>query len=75
MIIAHNHPSGDPVPSQEDTALTHRLAVAGELVGIALLGHLIIARGGFYSFASAGALHPGKQVQATCAKQTQPKME
>ncbi len=43
LIVAHNHPSGDPTPSAEDLALTARLQAAGELVGLALLDHLIIA--------------------------------
>lgn len=42
IIIAHNHPSGDPAPSAEDFAFTRRLAEAGEVVGIRLLDHLII---------------------------------
>jgi DNA repair protein RadC len=50
-IVAHNHPSGDCTPSDEDRRLTFRLRDAGELVGIPLLDHLVIAVSGFYSFA------------------------
>jgi DNA repair protein RadC len=53
-IVAHNHPSGDPTPSRDDRELTLRLRAAGELVGVAILDHLVIARGGFYSFARDG---------------------
>ncbi len=42
LIVAHNHPSGDPAPSPEDIAVTRRLAEAGELLGIELLDHIIL---------------------------------
>jgi DNA repair protein RadC len=48
-VVAHNHPSGDPSPSSEDIALTQRLRAAGDLVGIPLLDHVIIGRGGYVS--------------------------
>jgi DNA repair protein RadC len=44
IIVVHNHPSGDPTPSAEDTAITQRLRQAGELLGIKVLDHVIIAR-------------------------------
>lgn len=53
VICAHNHPSGDVTPSQEDRALTTRLRAAGELLGITLLDHLILGES-FYSFADQG---------------------
>jgi DNA repair protein RadC len=46
LLIAHNHPSGDPEPSAEDLSLTRRLASAGTLLGIELLDHLILGDGG-----------------------------
>lgn len=42
IILVHNHPSGDPSPSQEDIDISHRIKSAGELLGIELLDHLII---------------------------------
>ncbi len=48
-LVAHNHPTGDPIPSEDDLNLTARLRAAGELVGVALLDHLIIAADGYYS--------------------------
>src|SRR5437870_6760500 len=42
VLIAHNHPSGDPDPSGEDVALTRRLASAGSLLGIEIIDHLIL---------------------------------
>ena len=50
VIVAHNHPSGDPEPSQEDLAVTKRLHEAGVLLGIPLLDHIIVGeRGSFTS--------------------------
>ncbi|KAB2878429.1 MAG: hypothetical protein F9K34_17765 [Albidovulum sp.] len=43
VIVFHNHPSGDPTPSPEDIAFTHRLSEACELVGLRLVDHLVIA--------------------------------
>ncbi len=43
VIIAHNHPSGDPTPSEEDRSLTRRLLEAGKLLGVPLVDHLVVA--------------------------------
>jgi DNA repair protein RadC len=56
VIISHNHPSGDPTPSQDDIRLTERISKAGELLGIKLLDHVIIGELGHYSFSDAGRL-------------------
>jgi DNA repair protein RadC len=58
FICGHNHPSGDPAPSQEDRTLTRRLVDAGKLLGIALLDHLILGDGttAYFSFADQGLL-------------------
>jgi len=56
VILVHNHPSGDPSPSEEDVRLTKRIAQAGHIMGIDLLDHLIIAENGCYSFKNAGGL-------------------
>ena len=48
IIVAHNHPSGDPTPSPEDVAITRDLVSAGKLLGIDLLDHLVIGSGGRY---------------------------
>lgn len=50
-IVAHNHPSGCATPSEEDRQLTARLAVAGDLLGVPIVDHLVIASDGYYSFA------------------------
>jgi DNA repair protein RadC len=46
LIVAHNHPSGDPRPSAEDRTVTTRLANAGRVLGISLLDSLVVVRGG-----------------------------
>ncbi|RAP77862.1 RadC family protein [Paenibacillus montanisoli] len=56
LICVHNHPSGDPTPSAEDIALTHRLMEAGELVGIEVLDHLVIGDNRFISLKELGHL-------------------
>ena len=56
VICAHNHPSGDATPSQQDIQLTHRLYEAGELIGIRLLDHLIIGDNQFTSLKEKGYL-------------------
>ena len=48
VIVAHNHPSGDPMPSDEDIAETKRLVEAGNLVGIPLDDHIVIGRRGLH---------------------------
>ena len=50
IIAFHNHPSGDPTPSQEDRALTERLRKAGKILGIDLLDHVIVAPSRYWSF-------------------------
>jgi DNA repair protein RadC len=56
VIVAHNHPSGDPAPSGEDLRITAELAEAGRLLDIELLDHLIIGRGRWTSLRALGAL-------------------
>ena len=56
VILAHNHPSGDPTPSEEDRNLTERVYKAGEIIGIRLVDHLIIGDRCHYSFLEAGGM-------------------
>lgn len=53
-ILVHNHPSGDPTPSHEDLQLTRRLRKAGEMMGVAILDHLVIGKGRYVSFVDDG---------------------
>lgn len=52
ILLIHNHPSGDVEPSEEDLAITHRLVQVGELLGIQVLDHVIVARRGIVSLRS-----------------------
>ena len=56
VIFLHNHPSGDPTPSQEDRVLTARLVSAGKVLGIRVLDHLVVGDGCYISFADQGWL-------------------
>lgn len=50
MVLAHNHPSGHPAPSDEDLMITERLVEAGKIVGIEVVDHIILGRETYYSF-------------------------
>ncbi|OFV84718.1 MAG: hypothetical protein A2W26_13655 [Acidobacteria bacterium RBG_16_64_8] len=52
VVLVHNHPSGDPEPSEEDLTLTKRLVEAGELLGVQVLDHVIVAGRGVVSLRS-----------------------
>ena len=56
IVILHNHPSGDPTPSQDDIDTTARIKRAGELIGIPLLDHIIIGNNCYSSFRESGVL-------------------
>lgn len=54
IVVAHNHPSGDPTPSGDDREVTRRLAEAGQTLGIDLLDHLVVSDGDWVSLARLG---------------------
>lgn len=56
LVLVHNHPSGDPSPSQADLSLTERVKKAGDLVGIRLLDHIIIGDNSYISLKERGIL-------------------
>lgn len=56
IMVAHNHPSGDPKPSTEDTEVTRVLARSGKVLGIPMIDHVIIGDGNYYSFLENEAL-------------------
>lgn len=56
IIIAHNHPSGDPNPSKEDINITKRLVEAGKLIGIDMLDHIIIGDRKYISLKDKGVI-------------------
>ena len=49
VLLIHNHPSGDPQPSQEDVSITKSLRKAGELMGIEVLDHIVVSSTGYLS--------------------------
>jgi DNA repair protein RadC len=68
IVVAHNHPSGDASPSEEDREVTRRLAQAGEILGIRLLDHVVIAGAGYTSLAELGELPPPTPPQVQAAR-------
>lgn len=56
ILIAHNHPSGDPDPSQDDLVITKRLVEAGKILGIEVVDHVIVAKDRFLSFKDQGLI-------------------
>lgn len=56
VVLAHNHPSGDPAPSRDDELLTRRLTRAGELIGVELLDHLVVGGDRWVSLARRGLI-------------------
>lgn len=56
LVVAHNHPSGDPAPSSEDREVTRRLVQAGALLGVPLLDHVVVAERGWVSLREQGEL-------------------
>ena len=63
ICLVHNHPSGDPRPSPDDDLLTVRLVACGDLMGIEVVDHVIVAEHGYFSYREAGRLRvPGTSV-------------
>ncbi|MDZ7262185.1 MAG: hypothetical protein ONB05_08790, partial [candidate division KSB1 bacterium] len=56
IVFVHNHPSGDPSPSEEDKRVTARLKIACDLVGLKVLDHIIVGKETYFSFADTGLL-------------------
>jgi DNA repair protein RadC len=56
FVLVHNHPSGDPAASEEDVRFTEQVARAADVVGLPLLDHVIVARGGYASMLDVGLI-------------------
>lgn len=56
LVLAHNHPSGDPAPSATDKRITRRLALVGEAMDVAILDHIVMAGGQYRSMRQLGLL-------------------
>ena len=72
IIILHNHPSGDPTPSEADIESTKKLELCSEFLGIGLLDHIIIGDHVYYSFLNEGKLGRGNAAAAGKAHRTAP---
>lgn len=56
IVVAHNHPSGDPTPSKQDITTTQQLIAAGQILGVKLYDHIIVAGRRHYSFRANGMI-------------------
>ena len=56
VIVVHNHPSGDPQPSEDDLKITKRLVDAGKILGIDVVDHIIVSRTNYFSFKDKGLI-------------------
>jgi len=63
IVLFHNHPSGDPTPSQDDLVLTTRMVNAGDIMGIEVVDHLILADQRYYSLVESGRLAPRIEIR------------
>ena len=72
IILAHNHPSGDPEPSRHDIEVTKRLAEAGNLMGIEVLDHIVVAENRYFSFREEKILPEYFQMEEVAAEQSLP---
>ena len=63
MILLHNHPSGDPSPSNDDILTTDRLVQVGNLLGIPVIDHIIMGDGTYVSMKESGYINRAAQIQ------------
>jgi DNA repair protein RadC len=56
IVVAHNHPSGDPTPSRQDITMTQQLVAASQILGVRLHDHIIVAGEDYFSFRAEGML-------------------
>ncbi len=59
IVLAHNHPSGNRTPSNEDKSLTRKFVEAGKILDVHILDHIIVTKDGYTSFADEGELSQG----------------
>ncbi len=63
FVAVHNHPSGDPTPSEADLLLTNRLAAAGHVISIKMVDHIIVSSGGNISFRDTGLMPTDAEIR------------
>ncbi len=68
IILVHNHPSGDPLPSNEDKRVTRQMWDAGKILNIGVLDHIIVGGENYFSFADAGIMPDEKKTSASFLK-------
>jgi len=56
IVLAHNHPSGDPEPSEDDLVITKKLVESGKILGIEVFDHIIVTKADFFSFKNKGLI-------------------
>lgn len=56
VLLAHNHPAGNPEPSQDDLTITKKLVESGKILGIEVIDHVIVTKNGFLSFKQGGLI-------------------
>jgi DNA repair protein RadC len=56
IVLIHNHPSGNPYPSQEDVSITRKVKEASRLMDISLFDHIIIGQDSYFSFSDEGLM-------------------
>lgn len=56
IIVVHNHPSGDPEPSENDLVITKKITEAGRILGIEIMDHIVVAKNSYFSFKKKGKL-------------------
>jgi DNA repair protein RadC len=57
LVLVHNHPSGQLIPSKQDIELTNKLRIGGKALDIQVVDHVIVARSGYFSFSEQEMLH------------------
>lgn len=62
IVVAHNHPSGNPSPSDADISATQQIVAAGQILGIIVTDHIIVGKAGSFSFASHGLMLPAHEL-------------
>jgi DNA repair protein RadC len=66
IILTHNHPSGDPTPSEDDIYTTKQMSQCGELIGIKLVDHIIIGHGRYTSMRDVDLMEFGEHGKSKC---------
>jgi DNA repair protein RadC len=72
FVLVHNHPSGDPTPSEADVILTNRLAAAGQVLALPLVDHVVIGGGRIFSLLEANLLPTAEEISSMTLHEPSP---